>query len=49
MLVFTSAVPDVVKEFEPLRLSDCGGWGGYGSQIPKATSHNHTSCYVTFE
>jgi len=48
MLLFTSAVPDAVKEFEPLQLSDCGVGVGYRSQIARP-HHNYTLCYVTFE
>jgi hypothetical protein len=44
MLVFTSAVPDAVKEFEPLQLSDCGVGVGYRSQI--ARPHHITILYV---
>jgi len=45
MLVFTSAVPDAVKESEPLRL--IVGLGLNIDHIAKATSHNHTLCNVT--
>jgi hypothetical protein len=41
VLVFTSAVLNAVKEFEPLQLSDCGGVRGGACDIDQRLQRPH--------